>query len=262
MKLGFIQYDVKHNKEENFKCIEKSICKKEYDLLVLPELSLCGYLFEDRNDLRKIAEVVPNGDSVKRMLEISKKHNCGIVFGMAEQEGENIYNTAVLVHRGRYIGKYRKIHLSDLEKKIFDRGEKNEIFEIDGIKIGIQICFDLWFPEISREQIRKGANLLCALANFGGETTCSIARIRAVENLTPLLLCNRIGREVLQGIDAQFLGKSALIDVNGKSIAVGKKGKEAVSCCMLELGNKRSNLICRDFDEEISIHYKNEYGTK
>lgn len=124
------------------------------------------------------------------MIILSKEYSCTIVFGLAEKENGKIYNTAVIVSKGKYIGKYRKIHLTDFEKKLFDRGTENLVFEVAGIKIGVQICFDLWFPEVSREQLRMGADILCVLANFGGETTYHISKIRALENLTPLILCN------------------------------------------------------------------------
>lgn len=255
MRVGYIQYDVKHDKETNIQLIESYLQKSSCDLVVLPELCLCGYLFENRQALEKAAEAVPGGASVDTMRQLSEKYNCTILFGMAEAQGDKLYNTAVVVHKGGYIGKYRKIHLSDFEKKLFDKGTDNGVFEVEGIKIGVQICFDLWFPEVSREQIRKGAALLCALANFGGETTYSIARIRAIENLTPLVMCNRVGKEQLPDIDADFLGKSSVIDATGKRVSVGEENREAADFLELSLCTEKANVICRNFMEEIDFHY-------
>lgn len=256
MKAGYIQFDVKHNAGENLKLIEKYLCKNRFDLAVLPELCTCGYLFESREALETAAETVPHGKTVAVMTEMSEKYSCTIVFGIAEKDDSRIYNTAVIVSKGKYIGKYRKIHLSDFEKTLFDRGNSNCVFEADGIKIGIQICFDLWFPEISREQIRHGADVLCVLANFGGETTYSIAKIRAIENLTPLILSNRVGEEKLPNIDAFFLGKSSIIDASGKRLSVGKSGTETADFWDIEIRKEKSNVICRNFNEEMEFHYK------
>lgn len=255
MKAGYIQYDVKHDREENFRHIEQCLKQLDCDVVVLPELCVCGYLFESRAELANMAEAVPEGPSTQRMLELSKKYGCVMVFGVAEKSGEKLYNTAVVADHGTYIGKYRKIHLSDFEKTLFDRGTENPVFDLGQFKLGVQICFDLWFPEISREQIRQGAGLLCALANFGGETTYIIAQTRAIENLTPLVLCNRIGNEKTQAMDAYFLGKSSIIDAAGNRISVGEVDCEAADSREIEISRRKSNIICRDFEAEISIHH-------
>lgn len=255
MKVGYIQYDVKHHWVENRQIIERHLFQMDAEVVVLPELSNCGYLFESCEALRCAAEPVPGGKSVSDMLKLSEKYNCTIIFGVAELENDKVYNTAVVIHKGCYVGKYRKIHLSDFEKRLFNCGDTNEIFEVDGVKIGVQICFDLWFPEVSREQIRKGATILCALANFGGETSYQIARMRAIENLTPLVMCNRVGNEKLPELDADFLGKSSIIDASGNRLSVGEAGCETDAVCEIEPVVQRANVICRNFGEEIGRHY-------
>lgn len=254
-KVGFLQFDVCHDMEKNLDtlthCLEQNPC----DLLVLPELSMCGYLFESREVLQSFAQQVPEGTATQRILALSKQYSCGILFGLAEKENDLIFNTAVFVSNGNYIGKYRKIHLSDFEKKLFDRGWENGIFCVDGCKIGVQICFDLWFPELSREQIRMGADLLCVLANFGGETTHQIAHVRFIENVTPVLLCNRIGAESIPGMDAQFLGKSAVIGAFGESLCQAPAKAAYFGAYELTLPVKKANVICGDFLQEMKLHY-------
>lgn len=254
MKVGYIQFDVSHNKEENLEYVTQAIRNFDGDLVVLPELCMCGYLFPDRNSLLAIAEEVPVGPATQTMAKLSEERGCVIVFGLAEKEEDSVYNTAVVVGNGKYLGKYRKVHLSDLEKKLFERGEHNTVIDTGKYKIGVQICFDLWFPEISREQIRQGAQLLCALANFGGETTGKIARIRAIENLTPLVLCNRVGTEQLPGIDAYFLGKSQILNKNGECVGLSEKDSKVTETGEIEVGTKHANIICGDFDVEMNIH--------
>lgn len=255
MKTGILQFDVTHDPDENIKLLKSYLGKNRCELVLLPELSMCGYLFQSREQLMNAAESVPRGPSTCAMLRISKEYSCTIVFGLAEKENQNIYNTAVIVSKGRYIGRYRKIHLSDFEKKLFDRGNENPVFDIDGMKIGVQICFDLWFPEISREQVRKGADILLAPANFGGRTTYHISKIRAIENLTPLVLCNRTGHESIPDMDADFLGKSSSIDARGNRIYTAPENSEDFRVCDIRFCNKKSNVICSDFEKEINLHY-------
>lgn len=255
MRIGILQDNVTHNVEKNFESLVSTLSKQSCELLVLPELSLCGYLFKDREELFRCAETVPTGVSTQRMLNLSKEHSCTIIFGLAEKHNDKVYNTAVIVSKGKYIGKYRKIHLSDFEKKFFDKGTDNLIFEVDGTKIGVQICFDLWFPEISREQIRLGAELLCVLANFGGETTYHISKIRAVENLTPLVLCNRIGEESISDMHVDFLGKSTILDALGQRLYDAPQQQKSFGVCDVVIPQIRSNVICSDFDSEIAFHY-------
>ncbi len=150
--------------------------------------------------------------------------------------------------------------MSDYEKKFFRRGEENGVFDVGGIQIGVQICFDLWFPEISREQIRKGADLLCVIGNFGGETTYHISKIRAIENVTPLVLCNRVGHEETATMDADFLGKSTMVDASGSRICVAPEKEECFLLADMELCRKRSNVICSDFDAEIAFHYADGFS--
>lgn len=261
MNIGYIQFDVQHDKNKNFAIIEKRLARMDCDLVVLPELSLCGYLFSDKEKLMRFAEPVPSGPSTERMLTMSRENHCAIIFGQAEAAEDGIYNTAVVVKDGQYIGKYRKVHLSDFEKKLFEPGHCNPVFDMGTYKIGVQICFDLWFPEISREQIKQGAQILCALANFGGETTGKIAQIRAIENLTPLVLCNRVGTERLPGIDAYFLGQSRILNRNGECVGLSEKDIDVTETREIEVGMKHANIICRDFDAEINIHPLDSMGT-
>ncbi len=253
MKVAFLQFDVSKVVKENIDKTESMLKNIAASIVVLPELAFCGYLFDDKEELFKVAETVPHGHICSEMIRLSKEYDCALVFGMAEKEEGLIFNTAVVVNQGEYIGKYRKIHLTNYEKEMFCSGNSNNVFEVQGIKIGVQICFDLWFPEMSREQMLNGAQLLCVLANFGGETTYDISRIRAIENLTPLVLSNRVGFEKSERMDARFLGKSTIIRHDGKRLAPGEANDETYAVEEIE-PNEKSNIMCKDFIKEISFH--------
>ena len=266
MRVSFIQFDVKKDKKENINIIEKHVKNNDANLIVLPELSSSGYLFEKREDLLKVSENIENITNktneksifINEILKISKKYSKAIIAGFAENFKDKIYNSALIAENGHFKGVYRKVHLSDFEKKFFDSGDIKEsynVFEVCKEKLSIQICFDVWFSEISRKQILKGSNLICILANFGGENTLEIAKVRAIENITPIILCNRVGREKTKDIDAYFIGKSFIIDKDGSFLANADKDETISLNASIEINNLKSNIICSNFYDEIKKHY-------
>ena len=266
MRVSFIQFDVKKDKKENINIIEKHVKNNDANLIVLPELSSSGYLFEKREDLLKVSENIENITNktneksifINEILKISKKYSKAIIAGFAENFKDKIYNSALIAENGHFKGVYRKVHLSDFEKKFFDSGDIKEsynVFEVCKEKLSIQICFDVWFSEISRKQILNGSNLICILANFGGENTLEIAKVRAIENITPIILCNRVGREKTKDIDAYFIGKSFIVDKDGSFLANADKDETISLNASIEINNLKSNIICSNFYDEIKRHY-------
>ncbi|MCZ9890984.1 carbon-nitrogen hydrolase family protein [Brachyspira hyodysenteriae] len=261
MIISAFEFDIQKDKYKNLEIINDYLknIKEKSDLVILPELSSNGYLFENRDELKNTSENIKDGIFINNLSEISKKYDTSIIAGFAEKYKDKIYNSAVIIERGNIKGIYRKIHLSDFEKRFFDYGDINNadlIFNINGINISVQICFDLWFNEISRMQILNGSNLICVLANFGSNTTFEIARIRAIENLTPIVLCNRIGIEKNSIMEASFIGKSFVCDEAGKLLTNIKENQNnKIITAEIEIKNKRQNVICSDFIEEIKRHY-------
>lgn len=254
MRIGFIQYAVSKNRAENIRKARRFSAGMDAEIILLPELADCGYLFDGREQLWEAARTLGENEFIGELKGVSAKKGCAVVAGVAEREGEKLYNSAVILDRGVLVGVYRKMHLTDYEKGIFDRGETNAVFPAQGIKLGVQICFDLWFPEISRVQLLQGADLFCVLANFGGETTYDIAGTRAVENLTPLILCNRVGEERSAKDEAVFLGRSTVVDGEGRHVIRGRDHVETAESCAIALTGRKANAICGDFLPEIRRH--------
>ena len=256
--ISFAQIDIIHeDKSKNLDKISSIIDEVSTDIIVFPELCNIGYLFDSKKKLYALAEDIQNGDTTKLLLDLSLKKNISIIAGIAEKDNGNIYNSAVIVSNGKYIGRYRKVHLSDYEKTLFSRGlvDDTNIFDLGDTKIALQICFDIWFNEISRKQILDGADIIFVLANFGSDTTTKIAKVRAVENLTPIVLCNRVGKEKSNNIHASFLGNSFIIDSQGNILSEEITEREYIYTTKVQLGNEKKNIICSNFIEEISIHY-------
>lgn len=131
-------------------------------LLCFPEGFLQGYLTEERSARRTALDLSsPAFDAVLNRLP---KTGPMIVMGLIEEEDGRLFNTAVVVERGVLIGRYRKVHLRGGEQ-IFDAGSDCHIFEIAGLRFGINICNDTNFPEAARKIGDLGASLIVCPAN-------------------------------------------------------------------------------------------------
>lgn len=253
MKICCCQMNViRGDKEANIKRAAEAVKGLKADLIVLPELFNTGYMFDEKRELQDLAEAVPEGMTVRALSELAAKEKCCIVAGAAETDGLKLYNTAVVVNENGYIGKYRKIHLTKYEKRLFSSGSEIKTFDINGAVIGVQICYDLWFPELSRELMKRGTDVLCVLGNFGGPETPKIASVRAAENMFFTVLCNRIGTEA----DAYFIGKSLIADPGGIILSGNKPDSEETVCLEIDPAAARikSGVLCESLFDELELH--------
>jgi predicted amidohydrolase len=131
-------------------------------LLCFPEGFLQGYLTDETPARRNALDLAsPAFDFVLNRLP---KIGPMIVMGLIEVEKGRLFNTAMVVDRGSVIGRYRKAHLLASEQ-IFDAGSDNRVFEIEGLRFGINICYDTNFPEAARKLANLGASLIVCPAN-------------------------------------------------------------------------------------------------
>jgi len=216
-------------KEENLKKVEKLIQKEKADLLVLPELFNTGYIFADKEELKSLAEEVPGGETCGFLLEISRQKKMSLVFGMAEKDKDKLYNSAVLLTPEGVKGIYRKLHLFDQEKHLFDPGENEpEVFNDGKAKIGIMVCFDWLFPEVARILALKGAEIICHPSDLVLPYAQEAMRIRSLENRVFTLTCNRTGEENRAGRKLSFTGKSQITDPKGNILLRASQDKDEV----------------------------------
>jgi predicted amidohydrolase len=131
-------------------------------LLCFPEGFLQGYLTEETPARRNALELA--SPAFEAVLSRLPRTGPMIVMGLIEAERGRLFNTAVVVHRGAVIGRYRKVHLLDREH-IFDVGSDSRAFEISGLRFGINICRDTRFPEAARNVADLGATLIVCPAN-------------------------------------------------------------------------------------------------
>jgi predicted amidohydrolase len=229
------------NKERNLKQISEQASKarkKNIDLLVFPELHLTGYTMRD--EVSHLAESIP-GPSTQKVESIAKEHGVHVIFGMPEESEVKgvIHNTAVFVGPKGLVGKYRKIHLPTHsvfeERRYYRPGQEASVFKTDIGTIGLNICYDLYFPELTRLQALQGAELVVCISASPGlrrrffEGFCLS---RAMENAIYLAYVNRVGIE--EGL--QFWGGSRVIAPNGSVLAQCKYDVEEFQICKVDLG--------------------------
>lgn len=216
------------DKKGNIKKIERVASKAKQqsaNLLILPELSLTGYVVRDQ--IYELAEKIP-GPSTRILENIAREKGLHIVFGMPEIAGNTratLHNTAVLVGPKGLIGKYRKMYLPTHsvfeEKRYFRPGYQTGVFDTALGKIGLIVCYDIYFPEVARLARLDGAQLIiCISASPAVRKTFFeiLTLARAIENTAFLAFVNLIGVE--DGL--QFWGGSRLVAPNGKIIAQAK----------------------------------------
>ncbi|NMB11709.1 MAG: carbon-nitrogen hydrolase family protein [Firmicutes bacterium] len=181
--------------------------KENAKLVVFPEMALTGYGCSDR--FFEVAENIP-GPSTERLARLAKDTGAYIIWGMPEMGVPGVlYNSCALVGPDGYVGKWRKHtlpgHATDSggpgsfpDTRFFRAGSESPVFDTKIGRIGMMVCYDTFFPEISRLLTLKGADLLVFVAGspaFEREIFEPIVRVRAIENTVWTAFCNLAGVE-------------------------------------------------------------------
>lgn len=261
MKVGVLQFYPKFkDKEYNYKLIKDYLLNIKDALVVLPELANTGYLFLDKSELIDLAEEVPDGKFTDLLVSLAKKNNLIIISGILEIDKNNFYNSAVIVNRYGYVGKYRKINLFYKEKFIFEAGDKLEVFEVDyngsRVKLGVMICFDWYFPEISRNLMLKGANIIAHPANLV-LPYCPLAMpIRALENKLYTITANRIGIEQNNNEKLKFIGQSVICSPKAEYLLKLDDNQQGVFLVDIDLNINKNITKFNNLKEDLDFLYK------
>lgn len=245
MKIGYVQFDCKFGqKNDNFREVERLIQDNKADIWVLPELFNSGYTFASHNEVKELSEPIPHGTTSQFLMKLSKNHSCTIVGGLAEEDNGTVYNSAICVANGYYVGRYRKCHLFDREKIWFAPGNSGFIvLNVNNIKIGMMICFDWIFPEASRTLALKGADLICHPSNLVLPYCQDAMVTRCIENRIFAITCNRIGRENRGESDLSFTGMSQITAPNGAILNRGAIDKAESFVIEIDIANSREKNI-------------------
>jgi len=259
MKVALITMRPKiANKKANLEIMEKNIEKTKADLCIFGELTICGYHVKD--ELRDIAETV-DGPLISHVKKIAQKKNCYIVFGMPLKHSKIkglIHNASVLVHPNGKVDTYNKWFLPTIgpfeEKIFFDEGEELKICKTKFGKIGLIVCYDIYFPEICRAYTLMGADIIICISATPSVTRKyfeTLIPARAVENTVYVIFVNLVGTQE----NLVFWGGSQVYDPLAKLIAKAPYYKESVitfDIDLKELEIARANRpVVRDIKSEI-----------
>ena len=226
------EVDKKENVLRILALLEKAIDEK-VRIICFPELSLTNYfaLHSDRN-FEYYFDQIPN-ELTEDIFKLSKEHSVSVILPYAEFDGVAYYNTAGVIDNGELVGKYRKTHipsafvaadvgLGNFEKQYFTPGNLGyPVFDLQGVKVGVQICYDRHFPEGYRSLTLNGAQLIfnpTALPYRGFEwrktTWETFLRVRSFENQVFVAGVNKGGLE--SSLD--FAGDSMVINPIGGEV--------------------------------------------
>lgn len=241
MKVGFIQFCPKlTQKEYNVNQVLSMMEGADAELIVLPELFNTGYLFRSKDELRELAEEVPEGKTTQTLLSAAENRGIHLVAGIAERSGDKIFNTAILVHPDRRVSTYRKAHLFMDEKALFSAGNTPfKAWKIGGARIGMLICFDWIFPEAARTLSLSGAQIICHPSNLMMPWAQAAMITRAVENRIFIITANRIGKDQRGDKTARFTGLSQIVDPEGTVLCKAKADEPMVG--VVEIDTSRAD---------------------
>lgn len=269
MKVGIIQQTCTANREENMQKLARSIkevAAQGAELVVLQELHNSLYFCQTENtELFDLAEPIP-GPSTEFYGAIARECGVVLVTSLFERRAAGLYhNTAVVFEKdGTIAGKYRKMHIPDdpayYEKFYFTPGDMgfNPIQTSVG-KLGVQVCWDQWYPEGARLMALAGAEILIYPTAIGYESSdteeeqnrqreawTTVQRGHAVANGLPVVAVNRTGHEPdpsgqTRGI--QFWGSSFVSGPQGEILYRAPIDEEVAT--VVEIDMKRSENVRR-----------------
>lgn len=253
VRVAALQIDIAlGNPERNRNAIARLAESTDADLVVFPECALSGYAFDGAEEARAHAEPIPGPTTeVLRSVAISKRR-C-IVVGMLERKEDRMWNSAVLVTPDGKVAKYRKTHLPCLGVDRFVApGDRLPVFDTPVGRLGVQICYDLRFPESARCLALEGVEILVVPTNWprGAEAIPEILLpARAVENGVFVVAANRVGTEN----KTEYIGQSAIIDPRGKTLAILKRGEGAVIAEVNPAQAREKHIIRKPGEYEIDL---------
>lgn len=187
------------------------------DIVLFPELVIHGHCTPNTWDL---AEPVPDGPSVKRLVQLARHYRLFLCAGMSQKEKDIVFNTQVLVGPDGYVGKQRKLHLSRDEVLYYKGGRDLNVLDAGKCKVGIVICYDNQFPEIARVLALRGADVIfmphAARLKMWDETPESEAAARRYSHDYFKAYAMRARENACFAVLADQAGKAGYVDIYPK----------------------------------------------
>ena len=246
-KIACVQMDVEIGKvaANRARIIERlqEAAGQGAQIVVFPEAALTGYCFESLEEAMPFAETI-DGESARRIAEVCRQVTAHAVVGFIEKEGDGYYNAAMVVAPGGIVGSYRKVHMPYLgvDRFLTPGNREFRAFDTAPGRIGVNICYDINFPEGPRALKLDGAELYLLPTNWptgAWRTPKFMLNARAQENHYAVAACNRVGTE--RGW--RFIGQSKIVDCMGDILAEASEDQEEIIFADLDLQESNNNRI-------------------
>jgi len=221
------------------------------DLVIFPECTITGYQFDSREEVLTVAQTVP-GAATTAIASLCAELNIHVIFGLIERSGERLFNTSVLVGPGGLVHSYRKNHVAfQAVDRFVEKGDRPfDLCDMPRLRVGLELGYDMFFPEAARVHSLLGADLVVLQTNFATsglvERAARVTTTRAIENKVYVVWCNRVGQE--RGYP--FRGRSKVMDPMGVALARASDDDEEIIYAELDTTRAR--------DKKIS-HYAGEW---
>jgi len=259
VNVGLIQMscgeDVKENNDKAVECIRQAasrganiVCTQElFKSLYFPQV-------EDRKKFRLAEKIDADSPTLRQLCQLAAELEIVLIASLFEKRAAGLYhNTAVVIDAdGRFLGKYRKMHIPDdphyYEKYYFTPGDLGyRAFRTRYADIGVLICWDQWFPEAARLTAMSGAEIIFIPTAIGysrpepdpgyQEAWQVVQRGHAVANACYLAAVNRVGFE--ESPDGQggiaFWGRSFVADPDGKVLEEASEKEDEILVCPVDM---------------------------
>lgn len=217
MKIGYYQFRPLFGKvRHNLNRVLKKLSDVTADLIVLPELAFTGYYFKDRSEVKALAEEPEKSGTVAALAALCKSRKLHLVTGFTEKARDRYFNSAFLIGPRGLVHTYRKLHLFNEETRWFDAGDVPlQVNRIGPVRIGMMVCFDWVFPEVTRVLALQGADIICHPSNLVLGYCQQTMLTRCLENKVYAITANRHGVDRRPHGSLRFTGRSQIVAPGG-----------------------------------------------
>ena len=246
LRVGFYQFCPEFGRpDENTERIVQALETVRADVLVLPELALSGYHFQDAREALSLADDPGDSSRFSRLQALCRRLDLYLVFGFAERAGTRCFNSAALMGPEGVRHVYRKLHLFDREKEVFTPGDRPlQVQSISkGVRLGMMICFDWVFPEVARSLSLQGATLLCHPCNLVLDHCQRAMQTRCLENRVYAVTANRFGMDSRPHGTLRFTGQSQIVGPDGTLVYRAATDDEVLHLAELHTARAEDKML-------------------
>jgi predicted amidohydrolase len=249
LRVAALQLDPKIGEvEHNLDRIEQAITDAAADgatLVVAPEAAVTGYAFASADEALPVARRA-SGLAADRLAAISARTGAAVICGTLAAEGDDIHNAALIHAPDGRRWTYRKTHLPFLgaDRFVTPGADPPITVDLGPLRVGVLICYDLRFPEAARVCALDGADVIALPTNWpvGVDFHPDLfAPARAAENHCYVVAADRVGTER----DTTFIGRSTIIDYDGRRLADAGRTDEEILVAEIEPEAARSTHVRR-----------------